>query len=106
MTAASNQSNPARTSAPLGAPREPLLRATPSHLVIDHRVVVGFVAALAAVGLVLGVIGLREAFRLLPAAEDTVLTVAIATAAGVTAVTLFVGLVLIPRRVRRRSSIA
>lgn len=83
-------------------PREPLVQATPTHLVVSQRVVLRLITAMALVGITLGIVGLREAYIRLPAAEETVLTVAIVVASVLTAVTLFVGLVVIPRRVRRQ----
>lgn len=85
---------------PAVAPRTPLVQATATHLVVSQRVVLRLIAALALVGVVLGVIGLREAYASLRADGDTVLTVAIVVASVVTVATLFVGLVVIPRRVR------
>lgn len=82
------------------APRTPLVQATATHLVVSQRVVLRLITALALVGVILGVIGLREAFTRLSADGDTVLTVAIVVASVVTAAALFVGLVVIPRRVR------
>lgn len=87
------------------ARKSPLVTATATHLVLSQRVVLRLLMAMALTGVVLGVLGMREAYTRLPAEGDRVLTVAIVIATVLTAATLIVGLVVIPRRARRSAAI-
>jgi hypothetical protein len=82
------------------ATRPRLVQATATHLVVSHRAIMGLLTTLATAGLVLAVVGLREAYSRLPQDGDNVLNVAIAVAVTTVTAVLFIGLVVIPRRVR------
>lgn len=80
--------------------------ASSTHLAISRRALMTLLSVLAAIGLTLGVVGLHAGYDRLPEQGDTVLSVAIAIATGATACTLYVALVLIPRRYGLHTTIA
>lgn len=79
----------------------PLVRSTPTHLVVSRRAITGLLSALTTLGVVLGGIGLRDAYHRLPTDGDRVLSVAIVVAATAVAATFYIGLAHLPRRGRR-----